>query len=155
MFLRKSIADPLLIESHAYEAMASTPTHHSNRLDDPQEISMQVVSALKIPPKFAALAFHAFGLIRTLRAMGLNDTELGKIVGSDRFDVKSQSYPKLEKRLAEEREKQSLTDDGDFRIVSNALIAKLELERYAMRHKAQRYAREALDRLRSDLSNPH
>ena len=135
-------------EIQAYEASASNPAFFQEDSDEEREITFSVVNDYGERGKhFSEMvkAKKAFDSIRTLRILGLNDREIGRVVSRARFNGKECTYPKLEKKIMEERKKWGIEDEETFRKVVGALLARQELELYVQRHHAQRIATEQLE----------
>ncbi|RMG43438.1 MAG: hypothetical protein D6719_03805 [Candidatus Dadabacteria bacterium] len=149
---RQQFNDKILSETHAFEASASSPVMLEEQLDEMPEIVTNVAAGYsRARPIDFIKSLEAFKLTRTLRLFGLDDKEIGKLVSKARWDSDKGTYPKLEKRLAEERKKHGLENNQDFITVRNALLARQAVERARQRMLASQIAYEELDLLARPL----
>ncbi len=140
--------DTILSEVHAYEAAASNPASVSEKLDNRHGI-VEFISRnyVKDCSRAQFLIVHkAFGLVRTLRLLGLDDSEIGRLVSCAKYDEGSNTYPKLEKKLKSELAGWGVESEYEQSILVNALLSRQELELRVQRYYAQRIATEELKR---------
>lgn len=95
-------------------------------------------------PSAVALG-RAFDVLMSLRLLGTNDKELGRIVGESRYEQTSKSYPRLEEELKTKRKTLGLTNDRDFEIILEALQARFDVDKFLERRAARRVACEVLN----------
>jgi len=138
--------DTLLSETQAYEAAGSSPTYHDPEMDEAKEVATHIIDAYGLKGRNYLDALIAYEKIHLLRIMGVDDNEIGKIVSGARFDSKNRTYPKLDKRVDDERDKWGVANDWDFHDVGRALIAQHELELRFQRHLAEQIAARELQR---------
>lgn len=138
--------DEVLAEIHAFEATASNPVYLEESLDEKGEIIDFVLRNYAEDVDQFEAASKAFDLVRSLRLLGLDDCEVGKLVSRARYDEDQRTYPKLEKRLETEKDNCGFERSRDFRLFLDALLSRQELELRVQRHSAQKIATEQLER---------
>jgi hypothetical protein len=138
--------DSMLGEVHAYNSGASSPTYHEPELDEVHEVASHIINSYNLKGRDYVDALLAYENVHTLRIMGVDDSEIGKIVSGAQFDKKIRSYPKLDKRVMEEKDKWGTTNKYDFMTVRRALLSQHELELRYQRHLAEQIAVRELQR---------
>lgn len=138
--------DEMLQEVHAFEASAESPTNGRERFIHRREIAEHIINAYEPSGKDLPDALYAYDLIHTLRILGMDDQELGKLVNLARFDKKTRSFPRLERAKLEKKSEWGIAGDDDFENVTDTLLAKHDLELALQRHKAEEIATRELKR---------
>jgi hypothetical protein len=134
-------------ELQAFQAASSSPTYNDPTLDERHEIVDFVKRGYGTRHKLPSVIAlgQAFDILMTLRLLGTNDKELGRIVGESRYDQRSKSYPRLEEELKARRKALGLMNNGDFEIILGALQARFDVDKFLERRAARRVACEALN----------
>lgn len=138
--------DKMLSEVHAYNSSGNSPTSQNSRIINARDVAFHIIDNYGINNRDYIDAMNAYDDIHTLRIMGVDDVEIGKIVSGAKYDKKTESYPKLDKRIMQEKEKWGIVNDDKFRLVRIALIAQHELELRYQRHQAEEIAAKELQR---------
>lgn len=138
--------DTMLSEIHSFNSSGNSPTSQNSRTINARDVAFHIVDNYRIKNRDYIDAINAYNDIHTLRIMGVNDAEIGKVVSGAKYDEKTQSFPKLVKRIMQEKERWGVTSDDTFNIVRIALISQHELELQYQRHQAEEIAARELQR---------
>ncbi|MCL5090612.1 MAG: hypothetical protein M1514_01235 [Patescibacteria group bacterium] len=137
--------DEILGEIHAFAAEANSATTADEELKPGNELVEDIIKKYNFGKASLIQATAAFDAIRTLRVMGLDDKEIGQLVDGARYDPKTETYPKLEARLRQERNAWGIESNQEFEIIRRALLAKQDLEFHYQRRLAEKIATEVLE----------
>lgn len=132
--------DEILSEIHAIDAAASSPSNADTTLDEKHEIVRCVAFNYCDGHADIPKALKAYDLVHTLRVLGLNDIEIGKLVSGERYDEEKETYPALQARLDKELLKLGPLSDGDKKLLIEALHARYELHLYELKAQARNIA---------------
>lgn len=145
--------DPYLSEVHAYEAAASSPTSGWDQMDEGEEIAEHVVNNYEPSSddtRFSSDRYDqaeiAYSEVHTLRLLGMDDRQIGHVVGRNHFDAKTKTYPSLKKAIDQRLQEWGITNEQDKETVLGALKTRQELEFHVARQKAKQIAARELKR---------
>lgn len=89
-------------------------------------------------------AYMAFRQVEALRALGLNNLEIGRIIAVDEYDHEKKHYKKMRDKIRELREERKMQPDGLDR-----MIERFRLEIVYKAIKARNIAKEILEKHQS------
>jgi hypothetical protein len=71
------------------------------------------------------IAYKAFNQIQALRALGMNNLEIGRIISEDEFDEEEGSYMKLQEAMFQRREELGINRDQHMKIIKRYKISTI------------------------------
>lgn len=71
------------------------------------------------------IAYKAFNQIQALRALGMNNLEIGRIISEDEFDEEEGSYIKLQEAMFERREELGIDREQHLKIIKRYKISTI------------------------------
>ena len=143
----KRDTDLVLLETHAYDAMRSSPAFYHDRLNTRGDIARQVMRAAKSDDSYKVRM--AYDLVHNLRLLGRDDSEIANIVAADHWDKREKTFPGLHQEYRELRDKNAQTN-GAFAVFIKALRTKFDVEQHYQRYLASTIATEVLNGILGD-----